>query len=105
MAAALTRSVRPGDTVARLGGDEFSIVVEHVTDDEIHRIAERLHHVIDIVRVLPDGREHHVTASIGVAVADDRSGADPAVLLRRADEAMYRAKQLGRHAWVMADCA
>ncbi|HEX7901533.1 MAG TPA: EAL domain-containing protein [Planctomycetota bacterium] len=87
--------VRPGDTVARFGGDEFAVLVEYVSDlDLLKRIAER----ILIGLSLPfsiEGHEIVATASIGVAHSGPAS-TTPEAMVRNADLAMYRAKNLGR---------
>jgi len=94
VAARLTRTMRGSDTVARFGGDEFVLVCEEVRDAaDARELAERA------IAVLADpifvsGRELYATASVGVAVGDANSSAEQ--LLRDADAAMYRAKDLGR---------
>jgi diguanylate cyclase (GGDEF)-like protein/PAS domain S-box-containing protein len=92
-AARIAEAIRPGDTVARFGGDEFVVVCDEVSALEIEQIAER---VLDAVRApcLVDGQELTITASLGIAIADDTATADS--LLRDSDAAMYRAKDLGR---------
>lgn len=88
----LRASVRPTDTVARLGGDEFVVLDEAVGDmDAMQSLASRLIEVL-AADWLP-GRE--ITASIGLAIAQPGAGAES--LLSDADEAMYRAKSLGRN--------
>jgi diguanylate cyclase (GGDEF)-like protein/PAS domain S-box-containing protein len=94
VAQRLTRSVRASDTVARFGGDEFVIVREDVHDvNEAVEFAERivaiLHEPIQL-----SGRELYATASVGIALGDGSASAEQ--LLRDADAAMYRAKDLGR---------
>lgn len=90
----LRLAVRPGDLVARLGGDEFAIVLPGpVVAAEAEFVAERLMRLIGEPITL--GRQKiYPTASIGIAVADDRTAVDD--LIRRADTAMYRAKAEGR---------
>ena len=91
-ASRLTATVRAGDTVARFGGDEFAILSEGVTGaEEAVTVARRLAAAVAAEPVRIDGREIHVTISMGVVVADAAT-ADPASLLRDADAAMYRAK-------------
>jgi diguanylate cyclase (GGDEF)-like protein/PAS domain S-box-containing protein len=90
----LLDAVRQGDTVARTGGDEFLVLTEEITDPEgavvlAQRVANALTEPVFV-----DGHGIHVTASIGVAVAD--ASTDPEELIRDADLAMYRAKQEGR---------
>jgi diguanylate cyclase (GGDEF)-like protein/PAS domain S-box-containing protein len=90
----LLDAVRVGDTVARTGGDEFLVLTEEITDPAgAVTLAERVAAAI-AEPVLVDGHGIHVTASIGVAIADASS--DPEELIRDADLAMYRAKQDGR---------
>ena len=87
--------VRPGDTVARLGGDEFSVLIEDFGDaDEPLRVAERIHQALAAPHDL-DGTEVFASASIGLAMGDAHY-ARAEELLRDADTAMYRAKELGR---------
>ncbi len=91
----LSSCIRPGDTVARLGGDEFSVLIEDYADaDEPLRVAERIHQALAAPHDL-DGTEVFASASIGVALGDAHY-ARPDDLLRDADTAMYRAKDLGR---------
>ncbi|MDP3713833.1 MAG: diguanylate cyclase [Mycobacteriales bacterium] len=86
--------VRPGDSAARLGGDEFVVVAEDVDDPVVAlALAERIRAGIARPVSLPGGGTIGVSCSIGIA----RSAVlAPETLLREADEALYRAKALGR---------
>ncbi len=90
-AARIRRLLGPDDVFARFGGDEFALYVERTDPIEIRRLGERIlgesYTAIGI-----EGLDVVVTSSIGIAAArgDDR---DAAALLRRADIAMYTAKQ------------
>ena len=87
---ALREVVRSDDLAARLGGDEFAIVFMDVQRQTAERIGERL-----VERVQELGGELGVRASIGIALFRRRPlSVDDA--LRRADEAMYRAKAAGK---------
>ncbi|MES2047382.1 MAG: diguanylate cyclase [Pseudomonadota bacterium] len=99
LARRLLRSSRPGDVLARFGGEEFVMILPGAEQD----IAER--RAVDIcakqagnaVR-LPNGTDLKVTISIGVATARrSEQGVDTALLLSRADQALYSAKEAGRN--------
>ncbi|HKH18368.1 MAG TPA: diguanylate cyclase, partial [Solirubrobacteraceae bacterium] len=102
LAPRLHDAVRPSDTVARLGGDEFLVVCEQLDGaHEAIRVAERVAQAISQPIVLATG-EHFITASIGIAVAQN-ADALPEDLLRDADAAMYRAKERGRGRYELFD--
>ena len=85
--------VRPDDTVARFGGDEFVIVCDDISALEIEEIAERVLTVLSQPWQIGN-HEVRVSASIGIAMADEHS--TPESLLRDSDAAMYRAKERGK---------
>ncbi|MGH8314294.1 MAG: putative bifunctional diguanylate cyclase/phosphodiesterase [Steroidobacterales bacterium] len=96
VAERLATCVQDGDTVARLGGDEFVLLVTgQEQEDGVYRAAQRVMAVI-AQPFLVDEREFKITCSIGIA-SFPRDGDDPDTLLRNADTAMYRAKDLGRN--------
>ncbi len=90
VAQRLRNGVRERDLVARFGGDEFGILAPVVTEDDARVLATRLR---DHVRrsVVSGGRRLRVGASVGIAFVEP--GRPPDVVLRRADAAMYWAKQ------------
>ena len=92
----LAACIREGDTVARLGGDEFVLLVtEHGRDSGRLRVAQRVIAAISQPFAI-EQREFKVTCSIGIA-SFPHDGTDADTLLRNADTAMYRAKDLGRN--------
>lgn len=101
IAARLRKAVREGDTVARLGGDEFVVMLEDLGEaapeaaDKATLIADKILTDLNAPYDLGTVR-HRSTPSIGIACFD--GGEQRAEeLLRRADEAMYRAKAGGRN--------
>ena len=94
VAERLRGCTRSDDTVARLGGDEFAVLIED------HSVPPALlaHRLLEVLRppVHVDGHELRVIGSIGVAVAAGQDGLTPTELLRRADVAMYAAKDAGK---------
>lgn len=94
VAERLRRCVRAADTVARLGGDEFMVVVEDMDHvDRAMQVAEKIRASFD-APIVVDEREVFVTPSIGITFYPLDDGTTEA-LLRNADTAMYRAKELG----------
>jgi diguanylate cyclase (GGDEF)-like protein/PAS domain S-box-containing protein len=98
MASRLRASVRGDDFIARIGGDEFCVLMQEVAEPrEAAAVAQKLIH--ELGKPYRVG-EHHVTsgASIGIACVP-QDGDDVGTLLRLADHAMYRAKELGRNGY------
>jgi diguanylate cyclase (GGDEF)-like protein len=88
----LHERLRPTDTVARLGGDEFTLLLPGRTADET---AALLRELLDAVHepVLLHGQD--MLARISAGVTASQPGDTPEELIRRADVAMYSAKQVG----------
>jgi diguanylate cyclase (GGDEF)-like protein len=97
----LAGTARASDTVARIGGDEFVILCEHVDHAPPHLVglAERIQAQVS-TGMVTDTETVHVTVSIGITTVTADEDADE--LMRRADDAMYLAKQRGpgnHHIW------
>jgi diguanylate cyclase (GGDEF)-like protein len=91
----LDEALRSSDTAARYGGDEFIVLCEDIKNDQqAIRIAQRITDSLEAPLSL-DSDNTFVTASIGVVVGGSDSTADPEMLIREADSAMYRAKKRG----------
>jgi diguanylate cyclase (GGDEF)-like protein len=87
---------REGDTVARVGGDEFVVLMENCWNAaDISACAQRLVEQLSTPYLL-DQKDCHVTLSIGISIFP-ADGSDSQSLLKAADVAMYRAKELGRN--------
>lgn len=96
VAARLQGCIRASDTISRLGGDEFTILLNDTSSTEaVFGIARKvLSSLSRAFRV--KGHELFVTASIGISLFPN-DGDDVETLLKTADSAMYRAKELGRN--------
>jgi diguanylate cyclase (GGDEF)-like protein len=98
----LASCLRPVDTLARLGGDEFTILVEDIKGlGNATRVAEQLHKELTIPFQLEE-HEVFINASIGI-VADPTGYEQPEHVMRDADTAMYRAKELGKARYQVFD--
>jgi diguanylate cyclase (GGDEF)-like protein/PAS domain S-box-containing protein len=101
VARRLTASVRQEDTVARFGGDEFVVLLENLSRQDrdaairAESVGDKILSALAKVYQLAS-YEHLNTASIGVALLDDRQQSIDE-LLKRADLAMYEAKAAGRN--------
>ncbi len=93
----LATLLRPTDLVSRYGGEEFTALLPQADIEGAHAAAERVRAGVARTTVrTPEGAElPSVTISVGVAQL--RAGEDPAALMKRADDALYQAKRLGRN--------
>ncbi|HOU53504.1 MAG TPA: diguanylate cyclase [Myxococcota bacterium] len=90
----------PGSRVARMGGEEFLAIFPVARVEEALQAAERVRAALPAMPVFPtrDGAPVHLKASLGVAILEGPLDADAFDrLLRRADAALYRSKDLGRN--------
>ncbi len=92
----ISACIREEDTISRQGGDEFALLLGDINsfsqcDKTLKRILDSLAKTYHI-----KGKEHRITASCGVTIYPDDNG-DIDTLVRHADQAMYKAKQLGRN--------
>jgi diguanylate cyclase (GGDEF)-like protein len=99
-ASRLHKNMRESDMVSRFGGDEFVMVLSFGKNEwqAITKVLERTMGALN-KPILDEGKELSLTASFGVSVYPD-DGNLPKILMMRADEAMYHAKELGRNACV-----
>jgi len=107
VACRLQESVREFDTVGRVGGDEFVILVRgeekesSVYKEELVVLIERIKDSLNRV-ILFGGEEYHVGVSMGIAIIphDTQSAYE---LVKKADSAMYKAKESGKNCGIFYD--
>ncbi len=96
VAQRLVRCLRESDTAARYGSDEFVACLSGIHSNvDLFQIAKKMLGAI-AAPIEVEGREIHLTASIGIALYPEH-GKDAETLLRKADLAMHSAKHLGRN--------
>ncbi|SHN36876.1 putative bifunctional diguanylate cyclase/phosphodiesterase [Cryptosporangium aurantiacum] len=102
VAGRLRSAVRATDTVARLGGDEFAVLLPGMSSEaDAVAVATVILERVGEPASVGEGGPVTVRASVGIALADDRSTAD--LLLRDADLALYEAKESGKNRYRVAD--
>ncbi len=101
VAQRLTHNLRSSDIVSRLGGDEFTVILPGIPQAEYAaKLAEKIVETLSQVFVL-NGQNVVVTASIGISIYP-LDGEVEEILIKNADTAMYRSKQLGRNQFQFA---
>lgn len=95
VAQRLTECIRKTDTASRLGGDEFVLLLEDQANEDstFHCIERILNYISEPIEL--NGHALNVTCSIGCSIFPE-DGEDAGTLLKRADAAMYKAKEIGR---------
>lgn len=101
VAGAIAQGVRAEDTPARYGGEEFAVLLRRTSAEQAIEVAERIRRSVVQLHPASLGIDEPVTVSVGVAVAGPEQVAIPG-LVERADQALYRAKRLGRDRVVAA---
>ena len=106
VASIIESQLREYDTASRYGGEEFCILLPYTTIEEAKFVAERLRkkvesEKIDISQVYSEQKEVQVTISIGVSEYNEHTILNPKDLYKKADEALYKAKEQGRNQVVL----
>ena len=112
LVALMTEQVRSSDIVARYGGEEFAIILPETGIQRAHEVAERIRSKVEAQKLIFDDSTLGITVSIGLASLsqirlqkgkdtqeqlDKINGNIDQLLLKKADEALYQAKQTGRN--------
>jgi two-component system cell cycle response regulator len=84
-------AVRSADIACRVGGDEFAVILPEASTDDADQLYHRLRGAISS---RPVGQAGRLFVSAGIA--ELKPGDDPTAFFERADEALYRAKELGK---------
>ncbi|HBL30894.1 MAG TPA: hypothetical protein DD490_29015 [Acidobacteria bacterium] len=100
LAAEIGRAARSTDLLYRYGGEEFALLLHNTPAEGALITAERIRRAAAKLEVTYRGNVLNFTVSLGIATLHDDSAAE---LLRRADEALYRAKHEGRNRVCMAE--
>ena len=90
------KPLRTNDYISRVGGEEFAITLPETDLASANKIAERVRHIVQELKIPIDQHLIDLTVSIGVAEYDPEE-TDIHPTLQRADQALYRAKEAGRN--------
>lgn len=97
LALLIPKSCRCFDIISRNGGEEFSVILLDCASKRALEIGDRIRKAIgEHSFILPDGKEIHITVSIGVSTYRDTT-TDIETLIEQADTALYKAKGSGRN--------
>ena len=104
LAGMLENNLRRADVACRYGGEEFVVLLPEIDASHAQIVAEKLRTAIFDVDFEGEDQLPHkrVTISIGVSAFPEH-GDDAAVVLRKADEALYEAKRKGRNQVVVVN--
>ena len=94
--------VREGDILARYGGEEFMMILPGATKEDATKIGERLLRTVAETSIADGSQNIKVTVSIGISAFPEMDAREANDLVRDADQALYRAKELGRNRQVVA---
>jgi diguanylate cyclase (GGDEF)-like protein len=101
------QACRTDDLLARFGGDEFILLLPDTDDDGAMKVAQRMHNAVHLLdaenKASPLGGR--LTVTIGIGVGEAALGSDPLALFNVADQALYRAKEMGRNTTCMQNLA
>jgi diguanylate cyclase (GGDEF)-like protein len=96
---------RPGDYIFRLGGEEFGVLIANITEENAYTMAERLRQNVRDLKLEHKNSKasDYVTLSVGVIVLTPDQDIDPEIIIQKADENLYHAKEEGRNQVVISE--
>lgn len=100
-AQAIHKNIRASDLFVRWGGEEFILFCENTNAQNALLVAEKVRTAVEAMRLSEGDKIFSVTVSIGVGVVESEERFES--LFRRADQALYRAKHLGRNCVVLSE--
>lgn len=103
VAGAAMDCLRPTDLCARYGGEEFLVILTGIPKETGLSVAERIRQSVQATDVETDDGRRLPPVTVSLGVAESRSDDVAAMLIKRADSAMYRAKTTGRNRTCMED--
>lgn len=95
VAQCMAENLRPHDLLARYGGEEFAVLLTEADLESAKMVAERLRSRIAAAEIRSNDISFHVTLSIGITPTQHEERLEN--LISEADQALYRAKQMGRN--------
>ena len=90
-------TVRKNEIFARYGGEEFAIVLSNATPGEAHECAERARKAVGAFPIEAEGNNVTVTISLGVSTFTPPGEINSEMIIKKADDNLYKAKQSGRN--------
>jgi two-component system, cell cycle response regulator len=103
--AYLLQHLRLENIACRYGGEEFAIILRNVSGDLAEHIAERLRQAMEAEKIIYRTTPIQITISIGIATFDTNNFETIEDFIRKADEHLYEAKQMGRNRTVFRKAA
>lgn len=97
VAKKLLQELRGEDAVGRVGGEEFLIILTDCEPSRVFETVDRIRRAVESQNWTINGHKHPVTMSFGAATATPDKTLIPSELTKRADDALYRAKNGGRN--------
>lgn len=91
----LKKSIRLNDVIGRIGGEEFLLVLDNTPLEGALKVAERIRGEVESQEVKSNNKKIKYTVSIGIATLQSETSLED--LVKKADEALYKAKESGRN--------
>ncbi|MGB1539848.1 MAG: PleD family two-component system response regulator, partial [Rickettsiales bacterium] len=97
ISGAILRSIRTADMAARFGGEEFAVLLPETDLLSASVVCERIRSLTEMTGFEVDHDIARINGTVSIGAAQLRKGEAPIDLIKRADEALFRAKQNGRN--------